>query len=308
MRFLPGSVVFGRLVLGALVLGGIVVAKLLETPTVPLPLTAPNCADSGNWTTGLLASGGSERFSVDLQAEDSTLPQDLKEQIVTGTHLTYAQWREWLGDDALQKSEIKLRFLGDAQRFKDIYGQPTGKEWTTTGFYRTRSNEALILYTPAYRASALANAFHEISHLMTAWHLGATPPWLNEGLAEYYETLQISAQQTRFDNNALHLQLLQAQGPVPLEQLTSLSRKAWMQNDVQRRYASAWSLIAFMMDSTPGRQTLRRVIEMAHDSRCQARPDLRESLSSYPGGLPGLERDWQAWLQARYRTVNVTPA
>ncbi|WOJ95089.1 DUF1570 domain-containing protein [Congregibacter variabilis] len=286
---------------GALFLGA-ATRHLWDQPPAPevLALAAPHCSQSS-----AVSATTSEPFSIAVQAQAAALPADLEQKIALGADAAYAQWREWLGEEALLHSRINIRFVGDDKQFREIYGKPSAEDWTTTGFYRMRSNEALILYTPKYRSTALGNAFHEVSHLVTASHLGATPPWLNEGLAEYYETLDVVDNGVRFAHNPLHIQLLRRQGPVSISDMTALSRKEWMQQDAQRRYASAWSFITFMLQSQDGRRTLQRVVQQAYMERCDARADLRESLRNYPGGLQSLQDDWFYWLEHQ---LSVLPA
>lgn len=246
---------------------------------------------------------GPREFFITVSAEQASLPPNFKGQIAGGAKRAYDQWKTWLGDDAIVRSHINVRLIGNADVFKDAYGKPNGDNWTATGFYRLRSNEALILYTPSYQATALSTAFHEVSHLITAWHLGPTPPWLNEGIAEHFETMQVAWQSATFQDNRGHLALLAKRGTVALEELTTLSRRDWTTEDAQRRYASAWSLIAFLMHSEPGTRTLREVLNLAYAQRCDLNEDAHSTvtgaLSSYPGGTRALERDWQQWLQNR---------
>lgn len=258
-------------------------------------LTAPQCR-----TPSAAPAQSRDLFSIAVQTEAATLDPALKKNITRGAQIAYAQWRDWLGEDALLHSQVNIRFVGDSERFRQIYGKPDTEEWTTTGFYRMRSNEALILYSAEYRDAALGNAFHEISHLVTASHLGATPPWLNEGLAEYYETLEVVDERVRFAANLQHIQLLRSQGPLSVDDMTALSQKEWMQEDAQRRYASAWALITFMLQSKEGQRTLQNVLRQAYDQRCKSRPELRDSLRDHPGGLQSLQNEWLAWLDTRF--------
>ncbi|WP_439105773.1 peptidase MA family metallohydrolase [Congregibacter sp.] len=287
-------------VVAGLVGGAVASGLLYQTPApeASSPLAASDCT-----ATSGVATNTSAPFSIRVQAEGTSLPVGLEQSLSAGTEFAYAQWQGWLGTNALRQSQINIRFLGDARRFQEIYGKPDAQEWTTTGFYRKRSNEALILYTPAYRSSALGNTFHEVSHLITAQHLGVTPPWLNEGLAEHYETLRIDANASRFAANVQHLQLLRKRTPLSINALTQLSRQEWMREDAERRYASAWALIAFLMDSPRGEQTLKHTIQSAYAARCEPGGNLRDMLARYPGGMDSLQDDWQNWLSGRYAAL-----
>ena len=272
------------------------------------------------------AAPGGAALSIRVDVEDSVLPERQRAQIDAGTRRIYAQWRAWLGAAAGAGPPVKLRFVGDGERFAALWGKGADANWTLTGFYRMRSNEAVVLYTPAYRDSALASAFHEISHLVTAWYLGASPPWLNEGIAEYFETMyfendsladgpvdnppfgnapvenryskniQAAAARARFNRSQAHLDLLRAQGPVPLGELMAITGRDWTAAAAHRRYASAWSLIAFLMDSSAGRETLTALVRRAHAQRRAPAADLTPALATYPGGRQALEAAWRRWM------------
>lgn len=287
------------------------------------------------------AGAGGAALSIEVHVEDGVLPERYRAQIDAGTRRIYAQWRAWLGDAASASPPVNLRFVGNGERFTALWGKGAGADWTPTGFYRLRNNEAVVLYTPAYRDHALANAFHEISHLVTAWHLGASPPWLNEGIAEYFETMsfetmsfengaveneavengsaengyfastcfestyfastcfkntEIAGERARFKPSRAHLDLLRAQGPVPLDELLGIAGRDWTAEAPHRRYASAWSLIAFLMDSGPGRETLQALVRQAHAQRRAPAADLAPLLATYPGGRKALEAAWRRWV------------
>jgi hypothetical protein len=255
---------------------------------------------AGVASSKLTLQSGHPEFFVSVRSDNAVIPARFEGQIAAAAKRAYEQWRDWLGDEAVVRSHINVRFLGDKTQFREIYGKSGNDDWRPVGFYRIRSNEALILYTPGYQPTALSTAFHEMSHLVTAWHLGPTPPWLNEGLAEHFETMQVSQQSARFADNAYHMELLRSEGPVPLADIVSLSGKEWMARDTERRYASAWSLIAFMLDTQAGQRTLKSVINQAYAQRCESGSDLEQALASYPGGITALEKDWLTWLDARY--------
>ncbi len=238
-----------------------------------------------------------DAFYTSIEIEDAVLPGPYHGHLNAGTRRIYDQWRDWLGDSAIVRSHVKVRFVGDGEKFARLWGKGDGDGWTPTGFYRIRNNEAVVLFSPGYRRDALATAFHEVSHLITAWHLGPSPVWLNEGIAEYFETMDVAWQEARFRRNRQHLALLRNQGLVPLDELIAIAGRDWTAKDPYRRYASAWSFIAFLMDSRTGRETLQNLIRSAHAQRCGPRMDLQESLTQYPGGRQSLEADWQRWVR-----------
>lgn len=243
-------------------------------------------------------------FSLSVRAEDTRLPIELSKQLRIATRRAYEQWRHWLEREEIIGAPINMRIVGDANRFAALYGRPETNDFTPIGFYRISNNEAFVLYTEPFIDNASETAFHELSHLITAQQLGPTPPWLNEGIAEHFETLRIRDDRTEFSRNREHLQLLYRRGLVPLEELVGLSRRDWTEEDAPRRYASAWALIAFLQSSPEGDETLQAVIQGAFDSRCDLFFEPRHLLERYPGGTVNLEKDWQRWLSNQFGRVS----
>ena len=244
-----------------------------------------------------LRAGHAEYF-ITLDAMDAVLPAYFEGSLNAAAKRIYDQWRDWLGNDALVRSHINLRFFGDRDVFLELWGKPGEGNRSPLGFYRIRDNEAVILTLPGRPRTTLSTAFHEMSHLITAWHLGPSAPWLNEGIAEYFENMDVRWQESRFSRNDAHLRLLRHQGPLPLEELTRIGSRDWTADDAQRRYASAWALVAFLQETTRGRELLREVLLQTHAQRCAVPVDPAPLLASYKGGIASLEADLRTWINS----------
>jgi hypothetical protein len=245
-----------------------------------------------------------ETGTLRIHAVDTELPPDLHDELLIGAETALALWREWLDEQTLAPAPATLLFLDDAQDFAVLYDGPDVDGWTATGFYRIRSHEAVILYAEPWRHAARATAFHELSHLMTAWYLGPTPAWLNEGLAEHFETFT-PGRTPAFGAYRGHLAVLAREGPLPLATLLGLSRRQFTIEEAARRYASAWSLIAFMLDDAQARVVLDTLLRGFYAGRCsgtdaQALQD--RALARFPGGVEALDAAWRDWLGDTIRT------
>lgn len=249
-----------------------------------------------------LRAGHGEYF-ITLDAVDTVLPAYFEGSLNAAAKRIYDQWRDWLGNDALVRSHINLRFFGDREAFLGLWGKPGEGNRSPLGFYRIRNNEAVILTLPGYPRSTLSTAFHEMSHLITAWHLGPSAPWLNEGIAEYFENMDVRWQESHFSRNEAHLHLLRQQGPLSLEELTRIGSGDWTAADAQRRYATAWALVAFLQETARGREVLKNVLLQTHAQRCTVPVDPAPLLASYKGGIPSLEADLRAWVASSSSTT-----
>ncbi|MEM6486055.1 MAG: hypothetical protein AAF662_13865 [Pseudomonadota bacterium] len=246
-----------------------------------------------------LYGSGSNDFLLSVRGENAVLPESLEKDLRLGAQIHFSLWRDWLGDEALVRTHINVRFLGEAKHFDAVFGKHS-QRWRATGFYRLRSNEAVVLYTPRFKSGALANAFHEISHLITAWHLGPISPWLNEGLAEYFETLEFDDGNARFTTSSHHMRVLVEQGTVPLKTLTELSPIEWGEQDAHRRYATAWVLIAYLQHTDTGRKVLADIVRSAYVQRCDGLVTPTAALiGDEQRDLQNLDQQLREWIEAQ---------
>ena len=67
--------------------------------------------------------------------------------------------------------------------------------------------------------------YHEYFHYLARRNLAGIPPWLNEGLAEYWETIEIGDRQVRVGRPQLrHLGILRDTPELPMETLLTVHR------------------------------------------------------------------------------------
>lgn len=265
---------------------------VLREPSAP-PEKGPEQVATARAALSCTAEQGAQQASLDINAADIRLPTYFQDRLATGADILHNTWQAWLGDDTLLPAPVRVRFVADLAQFADLYKGPVPSGADTSGFYRMRDNEAVILYSPYRRQDTLATTLHEVAHLFTAWHLGSTPAWLNEGIAEHFETLN---RRGEFSRSAEHIVVLRRDGPTPLPDLLTLRRSEFAKTEARRHYASAWALIAFLLEADPGPIVFEGLLRSAHAERCNVYRDHDLALDAYPGGLTQLAADWDAWV------------
>lgn len=259
----------------------------------------------GRIATVLDLGRAKQDFSYEIVAEGITLPQNFEGQVAAGSKRIYDIWHFFLGEQRLRQSRIRLLMVGDPARFDAYYGPiPIGRG-PVQGFYRMNNNQAVVKANANDPARNLAVALHEVSHLITASHLGPTPPWLTEGLAGYFETLEVRDQAGFVHINEAHLALLRSTTLPPLAEYFSIARETFYGPDRSLHYAIAWSLTHFLLEGAPGMYALQRVIQQAEARFCQPFSAVAELDAAYPGGLRRLERDWLQWLGRSARRASL---
>lgn len=110
----------------------------------------------------------------------------------------------------------------------------------------TESSDSIVM--PSLRADQAGIAAHEYAHLALYANGLEFPAWLNEGLAEYFSTLQIGERNTRLGGDLpIRSQILKHSVWIPLPQL--LITKAQTRAQAGLFYAQSWALTEMLIVS-----------------------------------------------------------
>src|SRR5262245_18064786 len=121
---------------------------------------------------------------------------------------------------------------------------------------------------------SLPVVFHEYTHLLIRNAVRSVPVWLNEGLAEYYSTFNVTATGTTAEAGrpiVPHVRLLRERY-MPIAELIAVDAGSELYNEAARRssfYAESWALTHYLMVEVPDgpAQINRYVAEIASGRR-----------------------------------------
>ena len=109
----------------------------------------------------------------------------------------------------------------------------------------------------------LSTIYHEYTHDVLNASFGRTeiPAWLNEGLAEYFQTFRIVDERTAMIGEAprTHISLLQRGPLVPWDDFFAVDNYSLQERGSHSRtlfYAQAWAVIRYILETDPGRISL----------------------------------------------------
>jgi hypothetical protein len=176
--------------------------------------------------------------------------------------------------------------FADYQRFRAVHA-PTVR--SREGFYSGRLG-SIVLHLGSHFP---ATAFHEMNHAVLSGHVRGVPPWLGEGLSEYFEGAVAEERirvRPQLQKRRRLMEWLAEGRELKLPTLLALTRAEWpARNEAAGRAYStlAWGIVWHLMQEPSGRRTLESVLRQVAAGRDGAQ-GLAES---YPGGLAGLEHD-----------------
>lgn len=127
-----------------------------------------------------------------------------------------------------------------------------GKAVEVGGYFLAGEDANYIALNAQQNSDAYGVIFHEYAHYLMASAVGPVPIWLGEGLAELYQTFEV----TNGGRTALigrpdadNLALLQGLPLMPVTQLIGVQHDSPMYNEGNRRgllYAQSWALVHYL--------------------------------------------------------------
>ncbi len=174
-------------------------------------------------------------------------------------------------------------------------------------YYVGSGSQDYIVMSMAH-PSRFGLAAHEYAHLVLRSSLGQLPPWLKEGLAEFYATLRITDHATELGGVLPgRIQTLEKSTWIPLPELMALSEQSQQRLDrspADLFYAESWALtdmLALSPEYAPG---FKRFLALAGSGS----PGLDALLSAYGKSADAIARDLRNWLKQRRLPVIQLPA
>jgi tetratricopeptide (TPR) repeat protein len=144
----------------------------------------------------------------------------------------------------------------DAEAYFDFLPRrPDGSaDVGVAGYFQAGEDTNYITFAVSQRqADPFSTAIHEFVHsvLDANFDRAQLPPWLSEGLAEYFETLRIDKKKVLHgESQTEHIRLLQRAGAIPLAEFLNLTTTDLKTISPERRriyYAEAWAIVSILM-------------------------------------------------------------
>ena len=213
-------------------------------------------------------------------------------------------YRQLFRLDLNKTVEVKITLLPDKASFNRWMAERTGnpKPTNALGAYLTQSREVGV-WNHGSQEEVLRTILHESSHVVMAQVSPYAPSWLQEGMAEYFETL--SKENGKYvvrpiPESAARIQYWQeSKQLISLRSYLSIPEAKWRtmaHNANPMPYTVAWATAYFMLSSETGKNTLRRVL---HDMEKSRRwPSVDDLESRYPGGLTRMDYEFFKWTQS----------
>jgi hypothetical protein len=241
-------------------------------------------------------------FSLDLNTEN--LPYDFNEKLTVKLNTLFEVYGELLDVSLLKKVDIKLRIYASKQAFNEVKTEnhmPINDN--TSGFYSHATNQAHLLLTN--HEATMRTATHEATHAINRGIIGYSPKWLNEGLAEYSEYIDVKGMNAHvYPNKDWTRNGLMSEKLLPLNTLFNANDNLWNSSQRQRLYATSWAFIYFMMENPHRKSMLAKVIRNEQKNICDVTDDKNIELE-IGLSMDILQKQFSGWSRLRFNVQSL---
>jgi tetratricopeptide (TPR) repeat protein len=158
-------------------------------------------------------------------------------------------------DSSVPTTVVVFRDDASFTPFKPLY---QGRPANVAGYFQPGDDVNYIAMSlDLSERDPFSVAFHEYVHLHLRDNVPGVPVWLNEGLAEFYGSLQFSGGEAVLGATLPYMRLLRSQELLPLETLLSIDQRSPHYNEQDKTgifYGESWALVHYLMLGGPGRQ------------------------------------------------------
>jgi hypothetical protein len=151
--------------------------------------------------------------------------------------------------DSAQPTTVVI-FRDDASftPFKPLY---QGRPANVAGYFQPGDDVNYIAMSlDPHERDPFSVAFHEYVHLHLRDNVPGVPVWLNEGLAEFYGSLQFANGEAVLGVTLPYIRLLRSAELLPLETLLSIDARSPHYNEQDKTgifYGESWALVHYLM-------------------------------------------------------------
>ncbi|MDF1782119.1 MAG: DUF4124 domain-containing protein [Alcanivoracaceae bacterium] len=238
-------------------------------------------------------------FEIVIEGVDYRVPPQVRDRITTYVRKIFTVYNQALELEYPQSRQFLIKIYGSEAAYRKYQRKVAPILENSAGFYNSDTNQITTWGMDEEQLIRLIT--HECSHAISASHGRYIPTWLNEGLAEYFEQMNVAGLGASVPVSRYWVRVLQRHGyvqrsPNVQQIMDSLHQDWYSANGADGvSYAVSWSLVWFLMDSRNGRSIIEQILTTPHS------PDHPNSSSfiqrSWPGGIAAFTEEWRDWLR-----------
>ena len=241
----------------------------------------------------------SANFTVVGDADEKELPRAAAR--LEQFHQTF---RELFPNGKFNQAPITVVVFKNEQElksFQPIYADGKAKDSTPNYFLAGDAANFIVLSADGNQKLQFQSILHDYVHFMLNKNFGRAviPPWVNEGLAEYYQTFHLETDETARLGEApeASLRLLKEQTLIPLERFFALDYYTLRNQGNHGKnifYAESWALFHYLQESRKG--ALREQLKTFLNSLLENQPTASAFEKAFQTNFAAMDKELKSYV------------
>ena len=232
---------------------------------------------------------------------DYELTTPIENAILFGVSKILDTYKNTFGFPYPDDFKVNVTIISSKKDFEDYQIKHIGKIISQTGYYSGAEQETVV-WKNENTKKMLAVLFHEASHMILSAQIPWVPMWLSEGLAEYFEGLNVIGAKKRVNLQKNRHDWIKAWAevrfPIRIDTYINLTHSQWQEffkHEPNAAYTIGYSLTYYMMSSSRTQQILKRTLWQIRELGPKAN-SVQTINDYYPGGFERFEKHWRTWI------------
>lgn len=248
----------------------------------------------------------STKVDIKIELVDYQLTPELRNIIQHRVKIIYRAYVQWFGWNPQPSRPIKIKIFGNYIDFEKYQIEKREGHVTNRSHYSPSRKEVVMLGTE-FTDATLSVLFHECSHAIFHMEVAHGPKWINEGLAEVFESSKAQRDKVKVGYDKEWTEIIKHKlregSLLSFKEYLNISSNGWREESarVERSYYTvAWSMMRFLVSSEQGIAALKNDI---NDIKLRKNPPWWQKdrlveifAEHYPGGIDKLDADWRNWI------------
>jgi len=241
---------------------------------------------------------------VRARGHDVNLPSLLEQRATADAQAIERILRNGLGVDGDPGFVLDIVFVASPTAYAGFV--PGSDLAASAGAYSTRDRTIYVRWQ-AREEDSFTILRHEIAHALVHERVGNLPVAINEGLAGFFERVEVYGLGAQVvlnnEQRALRAATVSVDGAEELVDLLAREPATFYSDGREVRYLRSFALVATLMGQPQGRTALTALLAAQRADSCRPVDVAKVLEMSYPGGLAALAVEWSRWLRDPPATV-----
>jgi hypothetical protein len=239
---------------------------------------------------------------IEVIAEDFKLDTESSTKIKKGVNFLYNFYETKFAYEFSPSLVVRIRVFEDINAYKKYIRKASpGTTGSNIGLYIHSMKEAVV-WKNKNEDQFLSTLFHETSHLLLRSNAENCPKWINEGLSEYFENMDVSGKEVQIKPQLVKdekvKKWLSSEKMPDLQSYLAKYNEEWdKENNLSDQpRALAWSMVYFLMSDAKGQMFIKDCLHYFYKKQPDKFASVRAIDSYYPGQRQKFEKDWKSWI------------